>query len=662
VLKKGGLGAQLKKLPRGPDLAELHQLLSQCFEQRGRPVKIAWRGPSLTPFTLEVVCNLKNGNAQWRLYGEQNQPPLFDYTSVDVLLIYNLVASHCADVQQSKSASEHSLSASVSHNRLPAAETAADAAAVAQSASDLSQSEIAGQASYGQPVAAMQSSPHQQAIAQSYTAGDHDVPAQPLAGDSAQVQNLKQADLPTAQPNLPAGQQNNRYASVPPHLFAQTHVSSLDSPSAQGAVQAGNQPAHTQFVPTPGEVPRSQNAAIDGPLMVQSSEAYKDLQDLLPREGRVKEGLLAELLQDIARANGTGRLDVRDNDLSATVYIQDGKPIDATASDTTGDDAVIELLTWRQGTFTFEPRVLRNNQTIRENIASLVARSKKLSEHFEHLKSAGMLPGSSFAPRNELLSEHDFISKISENCPSDIETVSRVYRSLDGKRSFEELYRTLKISRIQLIHIIFHLLIKELIKIINDDNPHNLLTLTPRAIDHAAIDSIMVSLRRPDTGLFIYPAFLYFLEQEYFRSYRSRTAFSVVVFELRQKKVIDGKVVRRVLDERALMDAVLRISHLKRHVDLISHYDSYDYALLLPSTKVQGAEIFINRIIDALRSKPLGEVDPSQLTMAFGSSSVPEDFKDMSSLLGAASLAMEQARETGKTVVMYRDIKNMVRS
>lgn len=561
VLKKsGGLGGQMRKLPRGPDLSELHQLLSQCMEQRGKVVKLAWRGATLTPFTLEVVCHLKNGNAQWKLFSEKEPKPLFDYTSMDVLLVYNLVTLNCAEQQQSKHKDIEDRIGAASHPSLPA------------------------------------------------------------------VRSESSADPPLPRPRYPEPGEQKPF--------------SLNPQEESMAIRPVETPS---FAVVP---PRPVLSSREGPI---------------PKEGSVGPGSIAGLLHDIARAGDTGRLDVRCNDSIATVFIQDGRPIDATANDIVGDEAIIELLTWPEVTFTFEHQLLRGNQTVSETIESLVAQSTLLTDRTNRLKELGMLPTSTYLPMISMLSQADFLARVQENCPCDPDTISRVYCSLDGKRTFDELCRFLHLSRIQLLHIIFHLYIKEVIKIANDVRPKSALTLSPRMIDNSAIQSIMMSLRRAETGLFIYPAFLYFLEQEYFRAYRSRAAFSVVVFELRQKKVIDGKLVKRILHEKAQMDAILRISNIKRHVDMMAHYDSYDYALLLPSTRPQGAEIFINRVIDALKAKPLGgEIDPSQLAIAFGCCSIPDDFKDMSSLLGGADLAMDQARKKEQDLVMYRDIKDRV--
>jgi len=556
VFKSSGLSSQLRKLPRGPDLSELQQLLSQALEQRGKVALLAWRGSNLMPFHLEVVCNLKNANnAQWRLYTDQNgkHASLFDYTSCDVLLVYNLVLSSCLEAQQH--------SARSSSTKLPAA------------TEPLHESERQGAA----------------------------------------------ATVQTA-------------ANVPPP--PQPPASVLERDTGLAAKTSRPEPE-----PEPEPEPK----------------------DLLPREGSLSKISVPELLNLIGSAKGSGRLDIRSNELTATVFIQDGQPEDATAGDAIGDEAMIVLLTWQEGSFEFESRVLRNNHTVHASIESLLKQSKQLSEHLKYLKEAGMLPTSILSPKSTGVQEKEFIERASDAAPCDISILSRVYCSLRGNQSLDDLVRELSLSRLQLVHIVYHLLVKDLIKLGNDPRAQSNLILEPRVIDNAAIQSIMMSLRRIETGLFNYPAFLYFLEQEYLRSFRSRTSFSVVVFEMRQKKVVDGETVRRVLPDPAIMDAVLRISQLKRHVDLLAHYDAYDYALLLPNTRAQGAAVFVNRFVKAITERPLaGGIDSNQLLLACGISSVPDDFKELSALLGAADLAMNQARQESNSLVLYRDIKNLV--
>ncbi len=586
----------MRKLPRGPELSELHQLLSQAMENRGKVIMLSFRTANMVQMTLEVCCNLKQStNAQWALYVEQSgkREALFEYSSVDVLLVYNKIGMFCSEVKNS---------AVKTFARLPA------------------------QAPGAQPEMEKTVSPQV------------GLPVSSLPKPSIQ--------MPLPPPDA------TQFPEAPP-----VKVSPIP-------VQKAAPPPNPAPPPEPLEaVPQFSAPSFASSTNIVVPPPKPEVVSRIPKDGDLKDLPMTSLLETIFDDKGTGRLDVRNNDLMATVFIQDGFPVDATAGDVVGDEAMIELLTWQEGTFTFEPRVLRNNHTVYESIESLVKQSKELTERTNHLKQAGMSASSILLAFDPEIQEAEFVERVSKNPPCEIAAIARVFCSLDGKLSVEEMRRSLQISRIQLVHIIYHLLENNLIKIFNDNRPRTTLVLEPRVIDNAAIQSVMMSLRRAETGLFIYPAFLYFLEQEYFRSYRSRTYFSVVVFEMRYKKIIDGEVVRKVLPDKAVMEAVLRISQLKRHVDLIAHYDAFDYALLLPNTRCFGAEVFVKRIIKALTDKPLGGgVEPEDLTLSFGSASVPEDFKDLSGLLGAADLAMHQARDSQNTLVMYRDIKGRVQT
>ncbi|CAN5642234.1 hypothetical protein BH10CYA1_BH10CYA1_13940 [soil metagenome] len=374
-----------------------------------------------------------------------------------------------------------------------------------------------------------------------------------------------------------------------------------------------------------------------------------------PTQGDISTLPLDQLLRKIIESKITGKLEVRNQETTALVWVQDGLPVDATASDAEGDDAIIELLTWREGQYIFEPRVLRNSHTVHQSMDALVSQSRQLSERTHYLKDAGMLFTSTLLPKRTNITDLEFVQKAAQKAPMNVEFMNKFYRMLDGKQTVEEMIRAFQLSRIQIVGLIYHLLTNDLIKVSNEVVKSKPFAVQPRVIDGAAIQSVMMSLRRVETGMFIYPAFLYFLEQEYFRCYRSRSPLSVIVFEMR---MLGGNSGRQMLPGPAVLDAVLRISQLKRHVDLLAHYDAFDYALLLPNTKANGAQIFANRLVRALTSSPLGgEVDPSKLSLYLGCASIPEDFVDLSSLLGAADLAMAQSKSQKKPVVMYRDIK-----
>lgn len=147
-----------------------------------------------------------------------------------------------------------------------------------------------------------------------------------------------------------------------------------------------------------------------------------------------------------------------------------------------------------------------------------------------------------------------------------------------------------------------------------------------KKVDTQAIHSVMMCLRRFDTGMFTYAAFLYFLEQEYFRAYRTRGAFSVVLFSVKTKEWGNQRPANEVLRELAA-----RISKVKRHNDVLAHYDYDDhYILLLPGTSVMGARRLVARLSSALKGLVL------DMEISFGVAGVPEDCTDLGSLLGEA--------------------------
>lgn len=418
--------------------------------------------------------------------------------------------------------------------------------------------------------------------------------------------------------------------------------------------RAHTKSSHAPIVPdTPPPFMHEQPATATPPTA--GGNGAQVISQALPSSGDIAKFPLDQLLDALKAAKMTGKLEIRHYNTTALLYVRDGMPIDATTSDTEGEDAIIELLTWKEGQFTFEPRVLRNSHTVHQPIESLSAQSKQLAERMTYLSTSGMHPNSALIPKSPGLTDLEFVQKAARGAPMDVEEMKKLYRSLDGKKTMEELLRSMRCPRVQLINVLYHLVINGLVGISNEIVLQKPSEVRPRPIEASAIQSVMMNLRSMETGMFIYPAFLYFLEQEYFRCYRSKTPLSVIVFEIR---VLGGGSVQQMLSAPAVLDAVLRISQLKRHVDLLAHYDSFDYALLLPNTKANGAQIFAKRIVKALTETPLaGEIDAGRLSLALGCASMPEDFAELSELLGAADLAMSKSRSGKKPVVMYRDIK-----
>lgn len=368
---------------------------------------------------------------------------------------------------------------------------------------------------------------------------------------------------------------------------------------------------------------------------------------------------IPNLFQSINVAKMTGCLEVIRKDDKAQVYFVDGEPVYAEMPMLVGDECILELVTIREGKYEFHPRARTQNKNVQQNIESLVMRGVQLKDRISYLKNAGLWPESVVSHKNPNLTRQEFDARCSYNPPVSLNLLRNLFTSIDDHTSLKKIVNKLQIPTSVWVPAVCYLLEQDLITFSNEvsNNDSDQQHLIPKNIDKTAIHSVMMGLRRPETGMFTYPAFLYFLEQEYFRGYRSGSPLSVMVMEMREVKG-PPDFARQPLGVEAVAEVFRRISQLKRHIDLLAHYEQYDYAMILPNTKSAGANVFAQRIVSALLSKPLpGGIDSSKLSLSFGIACIPEDCVDLSYILAAAESAKAQAILLAAPVIIYRDIR-----
>jgi GGDEF domain-containing protein len=402
------------------------------------------------------------------------------------------------------------------------------------------------------------------------------------------------------------------------------------------------------------EAVTKQRATIPIPMVGQESS--------LNRSSTVLNGDLAfvqisALLQSIALAKMTGRLEIDSEEGAAEVFFTDGQPIHATSPGLEGAECVYELVTWKEGRFFFQPKVQTKAKTISDNLDSLMIQGAQLFDKFQFLKNSGFKTDCVLIKTQHNLDDAALKKILAPAIPVAFAPQRKFFDAIDDRMTGEELIKKLELKKSAWVPIICNMLSCGLAAFTKPAKKGNLPPLEPKAVDSAAIQSVIMSLRRGDTGMFNFPAFLYFLEQEYFRGHRSGSPISVIVFEMRVKSGPNAAI-REPLPIGALREAVLRISQTKRHNDLLAHYEAFDYALLCPDTKGEGARVFANRIMQALLKSPLATgVDARSLSLSFGAACVPEDFLELGLLLSAAEAAKASALTTPEVpVVLYRDL------
>ncbi len=367
------------------------------------------------------------------------------------------------------------------------------------------------------------------------------------------------------------------------------------------------------------------------------------------------------LLQSILMAKMTGVLEVEDPDGKgrSQVFFKDGQAMHCVATDSFGEEGILELLCWKEGSFHFDASVTNEVHTIKHNLDSLLLQGMTLIDNSAFLSNLGVTQDSCLMRVHHDLTDAELEAHCKKGAPVNMLKQTQLYRAINPEKTLKETLEKFKWPRSQWVPVLCNLFRTEVVVLAPPRVEQQLVLFQAKRIDKNLIQNVMMALRNPETGLFSYASFLYFVEQEYFRAYRSSNPMCVVVFQMRvQGPGPDAP--REPLPVSAVSAAVRRISTVKRYVDLLAHYETYDFAALLPNTKCAGASVFATRVLKSLMSEPLvpGAITPENFKAAFGIAAIPEDFLELSQVLSAAEIAKTAAANGKEPIVLFSDIKH----
>jgi GGDEF domain-containing protein len=371
-------------------------------------------------------------------------------------------------------------------------------------------------------------------------------------------------------------------------------------------------------------------------------------------EGALADMQVPNLLQSIAMGKMTGRLFIDNTQTGGEVFFVDGLLVHATAMDVRGEQAIVELVTWDKGKFYFYKDEKTTEHTVDKRLDFILMEGMALLDQSKALMKAGLKMESYLSKKSSDLSEAGFEQAVANGAPVDLQQQKEFYLLVDGTCTLFELLRKRPMTKPVWVPILFNMINGDLITISNKSSKvDKTAMLVSTSIDRTAIDQVVKSLVRPDTSVLSYPSFHYFLEQEFLRFQLYNTPFSVIIFDmwvLKQNRY-------EPLPPEALQEAIASVRAAKRQLDLFSHFETLSYALLLPHTEAAAAAILAFRILEMLRSRPLGPIDPQYLAIAFGIAALPEDCKDIGLLLSAAKASKVAAQKSNSPVVMFKDMQ-----
>lgn len=376
-------------------------------------------------------------------------------------------------------------------------------------------------------------------------------------------------------------------------------------------------------------------------------------------EGDLKNMQVPNLLQSVVMSKMTGRLGIQGDQGSADIYFEEGVPVHAQVASNKGDMALIELLTWDEGLFQFSSDERTTHRSVNKRLDAILMEGIALVDQHKFLTAHGLKLQSYLLRKQKSVTEAQFEEAIAKGAPLDLTLQKRFYQAVDNRSTLFDLLRKMPMQKTDWVPLMFNMITCELLTV-TDKAPlvtqEFKLPLESINVDHAAIQSVVKSLQRPETGLFTYPAFLYLVEQEYLRFESCGIPFTIIVFEMRFRPTgPQGPL--EPLPPAAVKEIAQRIATVKRTMDLLAHYETFDYACMLPNTNSASGAMFAGRVLEVIRSAPVPETpDVRSISLSLGVASVPEDCKDLGMLLAAAREAKNRAKEKNSQVVLYKEM------
>ncbi len=424
--------------------------------------------------------------------------------------------------------------------------------------------------------------------------------------------------------------------------------------------QAGSTGAYNPVATTSGLSPTRMVTPGAPPAQDQSNIIFEPprLGAKATLEGDLNKLQVPNLLQSINLAKMTGRLDIKTKVDSCQVFFQEGIPLHCNVKENSGDSALTELITWTSGEFRFWPDEKTQDRTVNKRLDAILMEGVTLLDQWKYLETAGLKQESCLVRKNAMMSEQELSARLEKGAPLPLEHQIEFYDMIDNRNTLSDLLRKRPMQTTQWVPLLFNLVSCGLVQITDQAPAQNRLArLKSIGVDENQFQSVIKTLTRSETGILNYYAFIYFLEQEYLRYEYFNLPFSLIVFSLGIRRGGDDSPVVEALQMIAIRRAMQRIGLVKRQIDALGHYETFDYAILLPNTNAAAAAALANRISDVLREAPLSsDMDSRALALAFGVATVPEDCVDLDKLIVAAKKARDEAKTGKRRVVLARDI------
>lgn len=165
---------------------------------------------------------------------------------------------------------------------------------------------------------------------------------------------------------------------------------------------------------------------------------------------------------------------------------------------------------------------------------------------------------------------------------ADMVLQKQFYQQIDNKCRLSDILRKFQVNKLDWVPIIFNFATCNLVTFV-DQLPESRDNQFEVDIDWTQSLSIDRMLTRQDTGLYTYPAFLWMLEREFNRWERFSRPLSVVLLDITTRPQEQGQM-PEPLPIAGVREIAERLKKFKRKTDILAHYETFGFALILPET------------------------------------------------------------------------------
>lgn len=349
----------------------------------------------------------------------------------------------------------------------------------------------------------------------------------------------------------------------------------------------------------------------------------------IPSDGFTEVQTIHTVLKTYELEHFTGRIEILSNHELALIYMENGVPVHASIGSLTGDTALHEIVSWQKGAIERHAGQRSGLHNISKPLDILVAEGFALLEQKRHLANSGVTY-ESYLTRTAI--EIPELASPTHCLPQELVLI---LDHLNRKLTLTDLIRDLNLPPTQWVPALTYLL--QLNAIMFKPAQTRRATALNELISKGggATDKQVVNLINPKTGIFKFQALLLFLVREFEQFRSSGEPLSLAIFDIKRS---GSELKTKWLTDELANLVSRKVELVKRPLDLFTHFEITEFALLLPGTSLDQAKCVAKRVLQMLTTMPEG------LVASCGIATLPEHGETVEALMTYGNKAKENGR------------------